>query len=110
MICKYFSVDKSPYKQNVYFITINEEVHKAIRAKFDILPISYHQIIIGLFGLRPNDYFHYIASKYNATISTSKGSRWKTVSFSNLKDANDFATECNKRFDYCVKQGYFNAK
>lgn len=109
MNVKYFGVDKSPYAKDFYFITINEEVHKLVKQKFDpFVPFSYHMVIIGLFGLMPHDYFNYVANHFHATVKGSKGSVWKVVYFSNLKDAHEFATECNKRFSYCVEQGYFN--
>lgn len=107
MANKYYNVDKSPYHTNCYFIHASEEVHKCFLEAPKNNPFSYQMIIIGLFGLGPSDFFKYIQVKYNAKILKKEKSIWKTITFSNLADANAFAKECDRRFDYCVKNKFF---
>ena len=82
MANKYYNVDKSSYHTNCYFVHASEEVHKCFLEAPKNNPFSYQMVIIGLFGLEPSDFFKYIQVKY-------------------------FAKECDRRFDYCIKNKFF---
>ena len=110
MANKYFNVDKSPYHTNCYFITIEEEVCKQVIHIPKSSHFSYQMIYIALFGLEPHDFFSYIQTTYKAKVSKVKNSIWKTITFDNLADAWAFATECNRRFTYCVENKFFEGE
>ena len=100
-----FSIDKS------YHITLTKEVYDCVvntNPAWGEKKFSYEYLLIRLFGLMPSDFFHYIQSEYGARLIHKKNEWWVLFDFPNAVDAKKFADECNRRFDLCVKEGYFN--
>lgn len=104
------SLDKSPWRQSCY--TVGLSLH-AIQVAARLLPkgfdkfFTYHWLVISLFGLQPNDFFHYIQANYDAVIELTSHSFVKTVYFPSVVKAYDFAKEVEKRFQYCIDNKYF---
>lgn len=70
---------------------------------------SYFNIVYRLFGLLPQDFYHYVGATYNAYFKPSKYvNGFIYTLFKEKKDAIKFANEIDKRIDYCVKRGDFN--
>lgn len=107
MANKYYNVDKSPYHTSCYFITSTEDVCKAVSLLPKKSPFSYQMLYPALFGMKPDDFYKYIQTKYNAKVVSSKNSVWKTITFSNLADAWELAKELDRRFIYCVQNHLF---
>lgn len=108
---KYFNFDKSPYASyECYFISGSIEVWEQINK----LPqregalIGLQTLMAALFGLSRENFYNYIAVKYNASIKSN--SYWKSIFFSNIKDANDCVKELNKRMTYAVANKFFEDK
>lgn len=69
---------------------------------------SYFNVLYRLFGLVPQDFYHYISYKYKAHFRKHPTfTKFAYTFFINEQDANMFCREINKRFDYCVKHSYF---
>lgn len=104
------TMDKSPWMPNCYTVGLSE---KAIQIASRLIPkgydktFSYGWLIISLFGIKPNDFFHYIQFKYQAEIQTSKNSIYKIVYFPSVVKAYDFAKEVEHRFKLCIDEGHF---
>ena len=107
---KWATLDKSPWMANCYTVGLSEE---AVQIVSRLVPkgynktFSYSWLIISLFGLKPNDFFHYIQFKYQAVIQSSKNSIYKIVYFPSVVKAYDFANEVERRFKLCIDEGYF---
>lgn len=69
---------------------------------------SYYNILYRLFGLLPQDFYHYINKKYNASFQPNPYvKRHIRVQFKNKDDAINFATEIDNRIKYFIKKGDF---
>ena len=69
---------------------------------------SYYTILYRLFGLLPQDFYHYAGATYHATFKPSPHLKSNIyMLFSNKNDIMAFANEIDKRISYCVKRGDF---
>lgn len=104
------SFDKSPWKTSCYTVGLSEKAIKIaarqIPQGYD-KPFSYSWLVIMLFGLKPNDFFHYIQYKYKAIIETTQNSFYKVFYFPTVVDGYEFAKEVERRFKLCLDEGYF---
>lgn len=107
---KYFNFDKSPYvNYECYYISGSTELWDCIMClpQNEYAPVSLQVLEAALFGLDKHNFYNYIAATYNASIRTTKGI-WKLIHFSNIKDANEYVKELNKRMEYAVAHNFFS--
>lgn len=105
---KYFNFDRSPYASyECYFISGSTEVWEQISKlpRRETSLIGLQTLMAALFGLSRENFYNYIAVKFNATIQTKN--YWKSIYFSNVKDVNDCVKELNKRMTYAVANKFF---
>ena len=69
---------------------------------------TYHTIIYRLFGLLPQDFYHYLAQEYHAIFQRSPYLKsYIRVKFSKQTDAIRFAQEIETRLKYFIDRGDF---
>lgn len=69
---------------------------------------SYINILYRLFGLLPQDFYHYLHNQYNASFQPNPYiKRHIRVQFKNKQDAIQFANEIDNRIKYFVNRGDF---
>ena len=66
---------------------------------------SYFNILYRMYGLLPYDFYHYMSAKYN--MHFEKGTCAIISFFKTEKDAMNYCRDLNTRFDYCVKNKFF---
>lgn len=111
MLNRYVNFESNPFSvDKTYRITLTKEVYDYV---VDMKPawgekvFSYEYLLINLFGLMPSDFFQFIQAEYGARLIHKRNEWWVLFEFPNAADAKRFADECNRRFDLCVKEGYF---
>ena len=69
---------------------------------------SYHNVLWRLFGLAPQDFYHYLGAHYNANFKPSSIISFHIYPlFTTKEDAIAFTNEVDKRITYCVNRGDF---
>lgn len=69
---------------------------------------TYTNILYRLFGLLPQDFYHYLNKQYNASFQPNPYvKRHIRIQFKNKNDAIQFANEIDKRIKYFVDKGDF---
>lgn len=69
---------------------------------------SYVTILYRLFGLLPQDFYHYLNKEYNATFQPNPYiKRHIRVQFKNKTDVIKYANEIDKRIKYFIDRGDF---
>lgn len=67
---------------------------------------SYHTILYRLFGLLPQDFYHYIQQTYNASFAPSPYLKiYIKTQFVHKQDAINFAAEIERRIKYFIERG-----
>ena len=69
---------------------------------------SYFNVLYRLFGMLPQDFYHYIGSTYHATFKRSNLIKDIIyVEFSDKTDVQSFIKEIEGRLNFCEKAGFF---
>ena len=69
---------------------------------------SYFNILFRLFGMLPQDFYHYVDAVYGASFKPSKFlMNFIHMSFKVKDNAIRFADEIDRRIKYCVDRGDF---
>lgn len=69
---------------------------------------TYHTILYRLFGLLPQDFYHYLNTQYNASFQPNPYiKRHIRTQFKNKNDAIKFANEIDRRIKYFIDKGDF---
>lgn len=69
---------------------------------------SYYNILYRLFGLLPQDFYHYLNKQYNASFQPNPYVKCHIrVQFKNKQDAINLANEIDRRIKYFVNRGDF---
>ena len=70
---------------------------------------SYVTLLYRLFGMLPQDFYHYIGAQYHATFKPSPYvENLIYVRFKNKNDAINYANEIDRRITYCFNRGDFD--
>ena len=70
---------------------------------------SYYNILYRIFGLLPQDFYHYIGATYNASFKPSPNLHdFIYTLFINKSDAIAFSNEVNKRLTQIISREDFN--
>lgn len=70
---------------------------------------SYSNILYRIFGLLPQDFYHYVGTTYNAHFKPSPYIKTSIrMLFKDKKDAIKFANEVDRRLEQVVKREDFN--
>lgn len=110
---KYFNFDKSPWvSYECYFISGSTEVWELFTQcpHHDTSLFGIQVFEAALFGLKPEDFYNYIALVYNAHVLRSDKLIWRKIFFDNIKDANIFVKELNRRMEFAVKHKFFEGQ
>lgn len=110
---KYFNFDKSPWvSYECYFVSGSTEVWELFTQcpHHDTSLFGIQVFEAALLGLKPEDFYNYIALVYNAHVSRSDKSIWRKIFFDNIKDANIFVKELNRRMEFAVKHKFFEGQ
>lgn len=110
---KYIEVSVNPWRRGCYMVGFTSDTKDIIvnalwpgrKAK---KLFSFQFLIINLFGLRPQNFFDYVRCEYGAEIIEKENSKLKFFYFTTPWQAEAFAEECERRFEWCVNEGYFN--
>lgn len=95
------------YEKDKYTIVMTDDFYKYCQPLYE--KGSYFNIVYRLFGLLPQDFYHYVGYKYNAFFMKSDSLKnYVKMFFKTKKDVDELVKELNRRFDYCVKNGYFD--
>ena len=90
-----------------YSVYFNDDFYTIFYQYYD--GDSYFNVVYRLFGLLPQDFYHYIGATYHAYFKPSKYlSNFIYTLFKEKNDAIKFANEIDNRIEYCVKRGDFN--
>ena len=69
---------------------------------------SFFNILYQLFGMLPQDFYHYVGATYGASFKPSKIlPNFIHMNFKIKNNAINFANEIDKRIKYCVDRGDF---
>ena len=91
---------------NTYSLYFDEDFYKYFNPYY--VKSSYYNILYRIFGLLPQDFYHYIGATYNAQFKPSpiiKGFIY--TQFKNKNDIIQFANEVDKRLTQIIKREDF---
>ena len=101
---KYTMLDT--YDNNTYYVRFTHDL-TALFKQYNTGG-SYINILYRLFGLLPQDFYHYLHNQYNATFQPNPYvKRHIRVQFQNKQDAIKLTTEIDNRIKYFVDRGDF---
>lgn len=100
---KYFSVEKN--EEGNFSIEMTSDFYKFTSPHYK--KGSYFNVLYRLFGLLPQDFYHYVGSQYGAQFKKNKYIRHVNMTFREKEKATEFCKELNRRFHYCVQRGDF---
>lgn len=97
-------------KQNdnkTYSVFFDDEFYKLFHQYY--IKGSYENVLYRLFGLLPQDFYHYVGATFHASYRPSQSLHSLIyMEFINRKDAIMFANEIDRRITYCKAHGVFN--
>lgn len=89
-----------------YSIFFNENFYKIFSPYYD--GDSYFNILYRLFGMMPQDFYHYVGATYKAFFKPSAFLKNHIYMQFKVKElAAKFADEIDRRITYCVNRGDF---
>lgn len=88
-----------------YMIFFDEDFYKHFTQFY--VKNSFFNILYRIFGLLPQDFYHYVGATYHAHYKPSSLIRAVHMLFKNKSDAINFANEIDRRLTYIIKKGDF---
>lgn len=92
---KYFRIDKE--EDNTYTVWFSDAFYKLFQPYYK--GGSYWNTMYRLFGLKPQDFYHYCGFTFHAFYKPSDCIRNVKMFFTNKKDAEAFCREAERRLE-----------
>ena len=94
------------YENNTYYVRFSADFINLFKQY--CTGGSYFNILYRLFGLLPQDFYHYVGTTYNASFQPNPNFKHHIrTQFKNKNDAINFANEIDKRIKYFIDRGDF---
>ena len=97
----YTNVDLKEDKN--YSISFNDNFYEVFTPYYE--KDSYYNVLYRLFGLLPQDFYHYVGAVFHAHFRPSPNLNFNIyMRFKNKQDAINFASEIDRRLTYLIER------